>query len=543
MERREFIRRTAGLAAAGALSPLLMGGSRRPNVLFLMTDQQQGAAMSCAGNGIISTPNLDRLARSGARFSNAYSACPICVPARTTILTGQSLCATGISQNGQLKRALTGKEGVLKQKTYHEVLAENGYTAEYWGKWHSVEERTKCFANRDRMDDGKEAYDAFLSEHGQTIPKPMPGEVIDKQTLGPYTPDPLDARSGRTPRTGSDVEAQADAYVGSKSRRESRKSSKGKGDEDENSGGAYGRLAMPSEYSRTAFIGSRVLEAITRLKDTPFSIAGSFGPPHPPMVVSSPYYGMYPAKDMPLPASFRDNMENSPYAERAKAMTQYQDAKTIGYMISNYYGLIKEVDDWIGRILDTLDRTGLRDNTLIVFTSDHGEMLGAHGMYSKMVFYDEAARVPLLMSFPGKIPANTVIDDPVGHIDIFATILDCLGSAAPASQGASLLPLMMRDPAAARGYCVSEWPHRNSPNYLVRTKRYKFLFANSKSSTALNALYDMRSDPYEMNNLIGSNPERSRYKEEAETMKQYLMEWLTRVGSPDAAGVRERPVI
>jgi arylsulfatase A-like enzyme len=542
MNRREFLGKTACAAGALAAAPLRLGAAekpRRPNLLFLMTDQQQGAALSCAGNAVLKTPNLDRLAQSGARFTRAYSACPICVPARTTLLTGQSLCATGISQNGQLKRPFGGTEGIFRQKTFHEVLVDEGWTAEYWGKWHTVPERASCFANRDSMSDGKKAYDAFLEKNGPRALKPGKGEFIDSHTGAPYRPDPIDPRFA--------LPSPSEAPPGGEGRREQRRAARGKIAELEEDGNdsEYGRLRLPAEFSPSAFCGKNVVEAITRLKDGPFSITGSFGAPHPPLVVCDPYYGMFPHGEMPLPANFRDPMENSPYAERAKGMARYQDPATLGYMISAYYGLVREVDDWVGRILDTLERLGLRENTLIVFTSDHGEMLGGHGMYSKMVFYDEAARIPMLMSFPGRIPAGTVVPEPMGHLDVFSTLLDYLGAKAPASQGESLRGLIDRDPAAcgARRFCVSEWPHRNAPNYLVRTLDHKFLFASSAKSTALDALWCLRDDPHELRNLIGKNPDRRAARDLAESHKEMLLSWLTRVGSPDAAGVRERPAV
>ncbi|MBN8215098.1 MAG: sulfatase-like hydrolase/transferase [Spirochaetes bacterium] len=510
-----------------------------------MTDQQQGAALSCAGNGVLKTPHLDRLAAGGVRFERAYSACPICVPARTTILTGHSLCATGIGQNGQLKRPLTGGEGVLGLKTFHERLVERGDAAEYWGKWHTVEARAACFANRASMDEGKKAYNAFLEKNGFKIPKPAKGEFIDAHTGCPYRPDPLDLRTtleGNAPPNDGAGNGES-----REQKREQRKAAKGKreGLEDDEDDSEYGLLRVPRELSPTAHVGRNVCEALERLAGGPFTLTGSFGAPHPPMVVCEPYYGMYPPSEMPIPKSQADPMTHSPYAERAKTMERYRDAGLIGYMISNYYAMVKEVDDWVGRILDTLDRLGLAENTLVVFTSDHGELLGAHGMYSKMVFYDEASRVPLLARFPWKIPPGTVVGEPVGHLDIYATILDYLGCPAGAHQGESLRGLVDREPnaVARRVFTVSEWPHRHSPNYMVRTRDFKFLFAGDPRSPSLDALWNLKDDPDEMNNLLGTRPDRAKWREQAEWHKSLLVSWLDRVGSPDRAGVKARPVM
>lgn len=536
MDRRELLK---GWAAAAALGGMVRGADRistgKPNLLFLMTDQQQGAALSCDGNKVLRTPNLDRLAASGARFSRAYSACPICVPARTSLLTGQSLSATGIRQNGQLKKAFSGTEGIFNHETFFEVLAKGGWTTEYWGKWHSVDARTACFQNRAVMDDGKDAYEAFVRSKGKKIPPAGPGEIIDRHTRCPYVPDPLDSRYGQA--------VVAPGGGAPKDRRTLRQEAKGRGaeEEDEEGEAIFGRLCLDASVSRTAFVGEHVVDAIERLHGRPFALAGSFGPPHPPMITPRPYHGMYPAAEMPLPPSFRDPMAGSPYADRWAEMRRFQDPKTIGYLTSNYYGLIREVDDWIGKILGALERHGLLGNTLIVFTSDHGEMLGAHGLSSKMTFYDEAARIPMILSRPGLIPKQSVIEEPVGHIDLFPTLLECMGVDAPPCQGESLKPLMTGAPdhRARKGFCVSEWVHRNAPAFMVRTKTHKLIMADSPTSKAVDALYDLAEDPHEMRNLLGSGASATSLAV-AGAMKEQLLSWLQAVKSPAVEGVRGR---
>ncbi|GAH04466.1 unnamed protein product, partial [marine sediment metagenome] len=183
------------------------------------------------------------------------------------------------------------------------------------------------------------------------------------------------------------------------------------------------------------------------------------------------------------------------------------------------------------------------NNTLVIFTSDHGEMLGSHGMNSKMVFYEESAHIPLIMRLPGAIQPGTVVTTPVSHIDLFASILDYLGVNGHKSEGHSLRPLIEGRVYTRPDFCVSEWPSNSVPNFMVRTAEWKFMFANSPGSKALDALYNLKDDPYELNNLIGNNPIRGYYLAQAEKMKTRLISWLESVNSPHLQGVINRPVI
>ncbi len=217
----------------------------------------------------------------------------------------------------------------------------------------------------------------------------------------------------------------------------------------------------------------------------------------------------------------------------------------IKYMISNYYGLIREIDDWIGKILDTLKEIGEEENTLVIFTSDHGEMLGAHGMREKNIFYEESAHIPLLMRMPGKIKPGTVVSAPVQHIDYFATILDYLGAKKHASDGKSLKGLIEGTEKSADRVAVSEWNWRGpmEPNLMIVHDGWKFLCPNKADSSVMNVLYNMNDDPHEMNNLLGRNPEKHKHAAKAKEMKARLIAWLEEVESPHVKEVRNRDVL
>ena len=196
----------------------------------------------------------------------------------------------------------------------------------------------------------------------------------------------------------------------------------------------------------------------------------------------------------------------------------------------------------MGKILDRLDKHGLTDNTLVIFTSDHGEMLGDHGMHSKMVLYEGSAHIPLLMRLPGAIKPGSIVKTPVAHVDLFATILDYLSMPAHKSDGRSLRSLIDGKDDGI-DFCVSQWRSGNGPNYMLRLGKWKLLTSYNPKSTVVNALYDLETDPHEMNNLIGKNPNRKKHLPQAEKLKTKLIAWLKKTNSPHIAGVKARQLV
>lgn len=240
-------------------------------------------------------------------------------------------------------------------------------------------------------------------------------------------------------------------------------------------------------------------------------------------------------------------MKNSPYraANGRLNSPEYSDPEKIKYMISSYYGLVKEIDDWVGEILDKLDELGLAENTLVIFTSDHGEMLGAHGLREKNVFYEESAHIPLMIRFPGEIKSRSKVRGYVSHVDLFATIMDYMEIGEYQSDGISLRGLIEGRDNDNGDYVVTEWNYRGdiAPNYMVVKGGWKLMIPYSKSSNVINAMYDLANDPHEMNNLLGNNPERGLYEKRAEELRACLLEWLKKNGSKHLKGVQERELI
>jgi len=534
--RREFLKAAAMSMAFAGLSGCSEGlqsfGNKgdKPNLLFIMTDQQRSDALSIAGNTVLETPNLDRLAKQGAFFRNAYTPCAVCAPARASILTGYIVEHTGAKTNAQAY--YVEEDGLMPMPTFDEILTEHGYHCEYYGKWHTVSSHSEVYKNpvkeakngKSIFGPGGQRY-VYLDYLDKRDPKREPkfGELVDKFTGRPYRTDPLDKHHGMT-----DAELKA---------------SKAKYPQCD----LHGELKMNKENTLTAFQAKQTIEAIERLKDIPFSITCSFHFPHAPMLPPEPYYSMYPAKDMIPPVSISDDMVNSPYrtANGRLGNPEYADPQKIKYMISNYYGLVKEIDDWVGAILDTLDKQGLTEKTLVIFTSDHGEMLGAHGLREKNVFYEESAHIPLLIRLPGKINSNTKVNGYVSLVDLFPTILDYLEMGTHKSDGKSLRGLIEGTDKEHSKYVVTEWNYRGdvSPNYMIVKDGWKLIIPYSKTSKVLNAMYDLNTDPHEINNLLGKNPNRRRYAEKAEELRACLLEWLKKNNSKHYKGVKERELI
>lgn len=501
----------------------------KKNLLFIMTDQQQYKALSIAGNTVLETPHLDRLAKQGAYFKNAYTPCAVCGPARSSILTGHTVENTGMKTND---RAYYFKEdGLMTMPTFDEILTKEGYHCEYYGKWHSQSSHTEVYKNPKReAENGKSifahggqnhVYMDYINE--QYVQQDLKtGELYDTFTKRPYKTDPMDTYHGMSHEEFKSAPKRSQPNL-------------------------HGELKTPWEHSFTAFQAREAINAIERLKDSTFSITCSFHFPHAPMLPTAPYYNMYPAEDMVPPVSINDDMSNSPYlkANGRMGLPEYSDSEKIKYMISNYYGLIKEIDDWVGKILDKLDEHDLADNTLVVFISDHGEMLGAHGLREKNVFYEESAHIPLLIRFPGEIEQKTTVEGYVSLVDLFPTILDYLDIVEHPSDGKSLRGLMERTDLNHGKYVVTEWDYRGdvSPNYMIVQDGWKLIIPYSTSSKVINAMYNLHEDPHEVNNLLGKNPKRGAYEKQAEELRSSLLEWLSKNKSKHYDGVKERDLI
>jgi len=500
------------------------------NLLVIMTDQQRFDALSAAGNTVLQTPNLDRLANEGVLFENAYTPVPVCGPTRTSILTGLSMENTGIFRNQQVYDPEFYKGGA----SFDMILSDAGYKTAYYGKWHSPQELAVGYDNLDdyhvTATSGSAGLGIGMSEHYRNfldaagVPAidsanqyDLPdGQLVDTYSKRPYQLNPMDKRYGLSIE---EVVAM----------------------EDPSQGDIHGTLLINTVYSITAMEASGVLDAIDRFADEPFSLTVSFHYPHPPFTPAEPYASLYPPEEMSLPSSMTDDMEDSPYAEANKnyASPRYQDPEKVRHFIATYYGLVKEIDDWVGKILDKLDHHGLTDKTLVIFVSDHGEMMGSHGMTSKNIFYEESVHVPFLMRLPGAITAGTRIKNPVSTRDIFPTVLDYLGQEPHEGINSESLRGVIEG-REEREFVVSEWREdAKVPTYMIRSGDWKLLISRIPDADSIDALYNLLDDPYELNNLLLEGMPES-HALVATDLKKKLLTWLEEVNSPSVQGVRDR---
>ncbi len=504
-----------GLSGCSEELQALGSKSSKPNLLFIMTDQQRFDALSYAGNNILNAPNMDRLAREGVWFENTHTQCAVCVPARASMLTGHTVANTGVISN---KQAYVPEDtGLMPMKTYDEILSENEYECEYYGKWHTPVYRARIYnnpvtaagINKTELGPGKKA--AYLKYLDPLYPdrELKEGELKDTLTERPYVPDPIDRRLDLKNKG-----LESDIKVGQSD--------------------IHGVTTIPAEYHISAFEAGKTIQALERLKDKPFSITCSFHHPHPPYLAAEKYTLMYPPEKMVTPVSIDDDMADSPYL-KAKRRTdeKYSDPKMIQYFISEYYALVKEVDDWVGQILDKLDELGLTDNTMVVFTSDHGEMLGSHGMRGKFCFYEESSHVPMMIRFPGRIKPGTKVKAPVSNMALFATILDYLDMPAHPSDGRSLRGLIEGIVNEDDTYVVTEWLSdlQDKPSHMVLKGGWKLMRPDTSAKKVKMALYNLNDDPHEVKNLLADGADSKAYAVKVAELETCFQVWITRTSA------------
>ena len=502
LTRRQLIKGTvAGLG--GMLSgcgpdqrSALPESSSRYNLLFIHTDQHRFDALSAAGNPYVSTPNLDRLAREGVRFSHAVTPCPVCVPARTSFLTGLSIHTTGYTDNTKVEdKSLNVGAG-----SFDQLLTRAGYHAEYHGRWHAATQLIDCYRNPVSLDFTTPYKEDLQKELG--MPPPAgPGQFVDYLSDWPFDPDPIDYhdRKARGRPLAHGV-----------------------------SGIAYGVSTLPPQYGYSAYLAGRASDALERLQDNPFSLTVALLHPHHPQYVSSQFAGTIDPGKLPVPSTMNDTRSNTPYADYIWQIDDLEK-QFMGLIHARYYELVQEVDHHIGRILDKLDGLGLADRTLVIFTTDHGEMLGDHGLTQKFVPYEASIRIPFIMRLPGKIPAGRVVSNPVNSIDILPTVCDYLGIDIPDQEGQSLRPLV-EEKDTRSPYTFSEFDYGWQRSSLLTSSEWKYVWTVDPDQVDM--LFHLAEDPNETTNLIGRNPKRAKYRSVVKDIRAEMQGWMEQIGHP-----------
>lgn len=498
----------AGLMAA-ANSPSAQGKEAPVNLLFIMTDQQRWDALSCAGSTHVDTPNLDRLAAEGVRFPNAVCASPVCAACRTSVLTGEPIHLHEVYDNPQAGSDHC-REGL---RSFDAYLHDAGYWTECRGRWHAPPRLLAYDGEKPMINQIGKFYKQYIERVLPEAPKPKDGQIVYSWTGWPYTPDIIDY-DRRSSTTDWDVK-------------------------EKRAGRMYGRDTIPAEHTLSAMVANETIEALHRIKGSgePFALTSSYLHPHHPLIVAEPYIDMVKPEDMVPAESLHDSQENGICGDWYPWFLDEFEKEHAGIMMARYYATVKELDDHIGRVLDTLDELDLAKNTLVIFTSDHGEMLGAHGMHQKFVPYRESMGVPLILRLPGQIPAGHVVDTPVCIQDLYATILDYTDTPGPERHSHSLRPLIEGKASPHHGTVVVQF---NKWWILVQTAGWKYVW--SKRPDDVDLLFDLEADPLERNNLVGKNPDREKHLAHAREMRAKLVEWLEATDHEWLAEVRDGEV-
>ena len=438
------------------------------NILFIMTDQFRFDAMGCAGNPIVQTPNLDRLAADGLRFTEAYTEVPVCVPARAGLITGQYPYRLGTFDNNPVS--------VESHPTLPRLLRSLGFVTMGVGKMHFFPRRAHLGFDHLELSEGlvghlwDDDYARFMQGKGY---------VVRREMHGP----------GHPHVDGSSIHS---TYY------------------------TPGTLPYPDDVSATAWVADRTRDFIQANRDRPFFCFSSFIKPHPPLRPAEPYDRLYDPAVVDLPTARSATSGLDPLLEaqsRFKGVINPTESD-VRAMRSHYYGLVTQVDHHIGRIMDALDESNLRNDTVVVFTSDHGELLGDHGHWGKRSFYEGSAKIPLLVSWPGVVPPGVRCNRLVGLTDLLPTLVELAGGQVPESvSGRSLTPLLSDVDApwdntrfgvygGFRGVVEMDDP-RISMSFMMRWNEWKYIY---QVNGGTQQLFDLANDPHEVVNVASQRP-------------------------------------
>ena len=471
----------------------------RPNIVFIMTDQHRLSGVGAYGETPCKTPNIDRLAAEGVLFENAYTVYPVCSPARGTIQTGVYPHTHGVTSNihevGCSVHELEDRPSLLPRR-----LQAAGYGAGYTGKWHLGTGKDSTFQGSNRpatptsigyeghdyighggAGTGYADYQAWAKEKGYT-----PG-------VKPWSEKTTMIRNG------------------------------------------VGTLDVPTDATVPAYLVDHCIEMVTsfQARNLPFFISLNFWGPHGPYHATEEFVDMYrdveippwpnydwPSRDIPGPHHLKIhwNKEHLTWDDWAMA-------------VRYYYARVSMIDSQIGRLYNHLKETGTLDNTVIMFTADHGETLGSHGglLDKGWHHFEETHHVPMIIRFPDGSQAGTRLPELASLADIYPTVLDLAGGEydSEAIHGTSLLPLIRGEAVNWRDTVVTEFLGLGN----IATSMKMIREGNLKygcNLTSQDELYDLKADPHEMNNVIDD----PAYREDVSRLKNRLKEWMIETQDP-----------
>ena len=483
LSRRDFLKRTSAFSAtitfypAASMAAENQKGPRRPNIVFMFPDQFRRQAIGFMKEDPVITPNLDEFASQSLVLTDAISSYPVCSPFRAQLFTGKYPVSNGVTSNCN-----SGKDVMLKQsqRCLSDILCDSGYSLGYLGKWH-LDKPHEPYVGRRRgrpgMPGGGIVWDEFVPlerRHGFTF---WHAYNCRDQHMNPRY---WTTEAGRNEPTYFDewsTKHEADVAI---------------------------------EFIRNP-------QCKYRDPNKPFAIFIAPNPPHTPFdQVPKKYTDMYKGKTY-------KNLLNRPNVNLSKPHPQAKQH------VKNYFAAVTGTDDQFGRILDALKQQQLEDNTIVVFTADHGEMMGSHNRMHKGVPYEESIGIPFIIRWPGKIPArrDNLLLSPA---DIMPSLLGLMGFAQSIPndvEGGDYSAIMLGRPgtrpiSALYLNCAGQY----GGNRGLRTHRYTFTINRQKDGKNDVLLFDNQKDPYQLDNIAESSPEVVR------RLTGKLNQWLKKTNDP-----------
>ena len=463
----------------------------KPNILFIITDQQRVDTIGAYGSTMGATPTIDRMAAEGCLFQNAYCNNPLCMPSRASILTGRYPSVNGVRTNG----VTAHPDNLLLP----ELMAEAGYDTAAFGKMH-------YHPNSSDKADGYWPEHHKVVQAGTDLTQPYLGfntvrlglghsEILPglhTRELKANHPEILELRG-----TKHALEAPDELLLNAHKIQ------------------TY-KPAIPTEHYATNWVANQTIEYLGQVEGPFFAWCG-FGDPHHPFNPPGEYWERFAPDDMPPPVRREGELDDKPPHFRAFYDGDYAGMDMDGFLLgsekyltpdrvalvrSAYYGMVSLIDDAISRILTTLEARGLAENTILFFLSDHGELLGDHGLVLKGAFhYQPLINVPLIAYAPGLLQGGRVIDGPVGLMDLNPTLLELAGAPIPdGTQASSLISRL--DGQTDRGFEHALIEHDLDTHDLrlrtMVTDRHRITHYAGES---YGELYDLAADPNEYENL------------------------------------------
>lgn len=450
------------------------------NVLFIISDDLTTTALSCYENQASRTPHIDQLAAEGVRFTRGYTQFPVCGPSRASLLFGYYPHAT------ETFGYVSGREQVgPARKSWPQLFKDNGYYTARVSKIYHMGIPGDIEKGTDGTDDPDSWTESFNSRAAEWQ-TPGDAELVQNNPYGA-----IERKGGNVMTI---VKADGDDLVH-----------------------ADGKTA------------EKASELIRKHKHEPFFLAVGFVRPHVPFVAPKAYFDPYPHEQMVLPPQVINDWDDIPepginYVNSLNAqMSEEQEKKAI----AGYYAAVSFMDAQVGKVLQTLRDEGLDDNTIVIFTSDHGFHLGEHRFWMKVSLKEESVRVPLIIKVPGKAPA--VCHSLVELLDLYPTVAELAGLTVPPNiQGKSLVDMLDRPQQEVRPYAFSVSKWRDTFSFLIRSHKWAFIQYGEDGSEGME-LFDMEYDEKQFTNLA-LNP---RYEPVVRQFKAMLSEKLKEVRTND----------